>query len=791
MISVRGENAMKNITRLSGHSSIMKADRRRQGSILVFLIVLMVIFTTLGVGMVSMFGSSVLSVFSSNSVRRAGYLAESGLRYAISEVRKAAATGSTPEAALRNIDPASADPGYIGANGKWFNVFPGVARYQVRVYPYWSRTTVGTGPPAPAVTAVTATVSNSGFPPDLPDMPGTGYAIPGVGVVARLQVGQDLVGINNPVVISADRKTVTYNLAAAVTIPSGVTAYANLAFPTTNTLQTVTKGSAATPLALNINSIRAIPQKNGRFIDYTSGRLYTYQTARVVGATVRLEGINWGTICTACSTACPTACPTATFNPAGITDYYLVFSQAARLDATGDIAGGYIQTQKSLNDSITLGSLPQSLPNQTPQALTDEMSGFTNNNLGALDISKSFGNRVVVQGYIATGGTHAYWAAMQHLGEAGYYFPDPEQPERNIGWHVVPISDQISDNLRNVWMQYQNLSYDVQVKNGWDLNKDSGGSGIAFRWHERPDRQGQTPPGNDPYRYYQGYGITFVIYKNDSDGSNDMIPNSIKPGNNSLNKKLLLILWEQKVDDGGVPRKDWLAYALLGNPQGWWLPAWGRRFPTADPDQKVTGYQAWPDGRVNDNATIVVRVEDKVVTSGGVTTRYNDIKVFYGDASEYTFTLDPRTKDTVATNKERLRYYAKWLELGAGEGGILAAINPKWPTNWFGLSGATIANWYDSSTGPATDAYDYFSLTSSAPTGPYNTVTWVKNNSPAGGFSAVNLLPDNCTIRTTDFVLDSFPKGRKEIGLVGMGAITGADQTVAFDDFYIQMLGGL
>ena len=54
--------------------------RSRQGSILVFLIVLMVIFTSLGVGMVSMFGSSVLSAFATNSVRRAGYLAESGLR---------------------------------------------------------------------------------------------------------------------------------------------------------------------------------------------------------------------------------------------------------------------------------------------------------------------------------------------------------------------------------------------------------------------------------------------------------------------------------------------------------------------------------------------------------------------------------------------------------------------------------------------------------------------------------------------------------------------------------------
>jgi hypothetical protein len=50
-------------------------------------------------------------------------------------------------------------------------------------------------------------------------------------------------------------------------------------------------------------------------------------------------------------------------------------------------------------------------------------------------------------------------------------------------------------------------------------------------------------------------------------------------------------------------------------------------------------------------------------------------------------------------------------------------------------------------------------------------------------------LPDNSTIRTTDFVLDSFPTGRKEIGLVASGNIT-PSLTVAFDDFYMQILGG-
>ena len=214
-------------------------------------------------------------------------------------------------------------------------------------------------------------------------------------------------------------------------------------------------------------------------------------------------------------------------------------------------------------------------------------------------------------------------------------------------------------------MQYHNLSYDVQIKNGWDLNKISGGSGIAFRWHENPLFAGQVPPGNDPYRYYQGYGITFMLYWDRRGSSPDMIPNNIKPPGNDLKTKLLLVLWEQKVDTSGVPRKDWLAYALMGSCLLLASGHWGERHP-ADPDQKVTGYQVWPDGRVNDNATIVVRVEDNFVTSGGVTTRCNDIKVFYGDASEFTFANDSRTKDAVATNKQRARYYPKWLETGSG-----------------------------------------------------------------------------------------------------------------------------
>ena len=774
---------MKNCQQLSGCLSLVPAVRGQGGSVLIFLIVLMVIFAILGVGMLSMFGSSLLSAFSPNSARRANYLAESGLRYTVSEVRPA----TTQEATLTSIDDGS-------VAGKWFTVTPGVARFQVRVYPYWSKPDVAT-----ATTFINnAPVANSGFPPDLPGMPGTGYAIPGTGAsgVACLKVGTNYrIGINS-VVITADRKNVTYNLisnvkcgsfgsppspTSNVTVQTGD--YANLAFPTTTASQTVTKGSVATPLILNINAVTAIPEKNGEF--YTDGGVCAstcrYQTARVVGTNVQLEGINWSA-----------ADPTVTF-PAST---YLTFLQAARLDATGE----HQQTQRNRTDYLTIplpgggvGSEPGTSTagpptNQDPPALTDAGSGFTSD-LSALNLALS-GDRVVSQGYIATGGTHAYWAAFGHLGEAGYSFPDPEQTTCDIGYHAAPISTTISDNLRSMWMQYRHLNYDVQIKMGWDLNLNYANQGVTFRWHENPTCAAAVAavggcPSTDPYCCYEGYGLSFMRFNGKTTCSGDMIPNTIKPGaGNAEGGKLLLVLWQQKINAANVAAKDWLAYAQLGDPTNYQNPATERS--PADPDQKVTGNQGWPDGRLNDNASIVLRVEDATKTTGGVTTRYNYIKLFYGDASPNTFANDSRTLDAVATNKERARYYPKWRETDQ-PGGTEPLINPKWPSNQFGLNGATTkAYWYNNLT-----TYDYYTLASIAPTAPYNTVTLVYNSSPRTGFATWAPLTDGCTIRTTDFTLDAYPEGRKEIGLFAMGDLNaGAGTTVAFDDFYIQVLGG-
>jgi outer membrane protein assembly factor BamB/type II secretory pathway pseudopilin PulG len=59
------------------------------GNVLIYVVVVMLIFGILGVVMASLFTSSTASTVTRNDTRRAIYMAESGMRYAFSELRKA------------------------------------------------------------------------------------------------------------------------------------------------------------------------------------------------------------------------------------------------------------------------------------------------------------------------------------------------------------------------------------------------------------------------------------------------------------------------------------------------------------------------------------------------------------------------------------------------------------------------------------------------------------------------------------------------------------------------------
>jgi outer membrane protein assembly factor BamB len=71
--------------------AVLRSQRLRQtgaaGNVLIYIVVLMLIFGTLGVAMVSLFSTSTASTATRNDTRRAIYMAESGMRYANSELR--------------------------------------------------------------------------------------------------------------------------------------------------------------------------------------------------------------------------------------------------------------------------------------------------------------------------------------------------------------------------------------------------------------------------------------------------------------------------------------------------------------------------------------------------------------------------------------------------------------------------------------------------------------------------------------------------------------------------------
>ncbi len=69
-------------------SSDISVTFKQSGSVLVYLIVVILIFGILGVTMVSLFTTASTSSATPNDARRAYNLAESGTRYAFSELRE-------------------------------------------------------------------------------------------------------------------------------------------------------------------------------------------------------------------------------------------------------------------------------------------------------------------------------------------------------------------------------------------------------------------------------------------------------------------------------------------------------------------------------------------------------------------------------------------------------------------------------------------------------------------------------------------------------------------------------
>jgi len=659
---------------------------------MIFIIVAILIVASLGAAVATLFNTSSDSQARPNKVRRAYYLAESGLRYAFSEVRH----GTSQETVVSTLNQYTT------------TLDSGRESFSLALRPYWFKITGTSATAGAGSTSITASVPASGLPDDFALASGTRLLAP----------------FNDPITISSltvtSPNSVTFQLASPCVIQNGVQVDGLLVLPT-DTSQTVGNGTGS--LRLSLSSLTGLPARNGQF-NY-QGAEYTYRSASLDATPkVVLDKVSWE------------GGSSMTF-PSGAD---LVLRKNALVESTGAFTTNGQQTTVTRSDNVGLygSDVVEDLPPSNYKVLE---TGFTGNDLSSLDLSQS-GNIVRIGSYIATGGTHLYWASFTKLGDSSHRVHDPEEPSRYIGYHVTPLASETRDALYSIWQMYRQVNYDIQVKMGWYKDMQQAGSGISFRWHESP-----ASPG-----LYQGYGISFIRY---CSSCNDYIPNSIKPSGQA--GQLMLLLWEQKVVSG-VETKRWLAYALLGDPTNRW----------AARDPKVVGNQDSVDGYLNDDASILVRVGDKFASNGQ---RINTIRIYYSDASPY---YPGRTYDGIATNINRRRYSPEWVD---------ASLFPKWASNATDplSTGDPAATYWDGQS----NAYDYFTLLSPTPKLAASPVVLVKN--PAA--TDVILQSDQATLTTQDFTLSSFPSSRPELGLHAMGNLNDSDRVVAFDDMSIQVIG--
>jgi Tfp pilus assembly protein PilE len=482
---------------------------------------------------------------------------------------------------------------------------------------------------------------------------------------------------------------------------------------------------------------------------------------------------------------------TVTLATGSFLPYYNVISIG-----TVNSSDGLLQAKAQVQSSSTPGSpnyFPYGPPaNQTIMTNTmNDLTGFTSQ-----DMQDAANHPMVsIQAYVATGGTHLYWAAFTNTGT--YPITDGDNPGCTMGFHTARIHQNYANQLRQSWNIYSHVNYDTQVKAGWYQGFQAAVSGVNFRWQETANNSG----------LFQGYGLAFMRYTYSASGCGagyDYIPNSIKPP--GLANELLLVLWEQRVE-GGVEKRRWLAYVDLGTPALYPNPRAGN-------DLKVVGAQDDSDGLLSDDSLIMVRIKDTFVQGQ----RVNEINVFYGDASPYYDSL--RTPNSVATDITRQRMFPQWVQ---------PSLFPSWPSNTIGLFNYTDSGipyaidnfWvpYNSATTSPT-YYDYFTLESASakigpdpssptPTTPVlNPVKWIINPSYADTRTDTSTVPantdwvtllrydpvqvkwyDKATLRTYKFTLNAFPSWNLEVGLHAMGNLNDSTQIVAFDDFALQILG--
>ena len=222
---------------------------------MITLIVSMTVFAVLGVAMYSLFSTSRAGVAQPNDARRACYLAESGLRYALSEARN------------------SGIGTLLGYNNKTFQV-AGSPGFTLTINPpYFGIITGVTG------TVNTVTVNFAlGFPET--------FTIP---LGTTLKIGSnDPQIITSPLSITSGDTLVPFTLGGPIQLNGSTVSAAFNVHPDTS--QSINQGGN---LTLSISDMGGLPKDNGAFYSTGTGTIYRYSSATVPGAKVVLNNVTW------------------------------------------------------------------------------------------------------------------------------------------------------------------------------------------------------------------------------------------------------------------------------------------------------------------------------------------------------------------------------------------------------------------------------------------------------------------------------------------------------------------
>ena len=239
-------------------------------------------------------------------------------------------------------------------------------------------------------------------------------------------------------------------------------------------------------------------------------------------------------------------------------------------------------------------------------------------------------------------------------------------PTNQIGEYILPLDKNAEISAKWAATPADStphyLSYTIQVKHVWGDELAYAASGICFRWH----RETVTESNESKYA---GYGISFLRFDSSDNDTNDMIPDSMKPyfnGTKEQNDRLLIVLWEQYVQDSAEKRR-WIAYKDISKITG-----------TSDDSKMVKPGNGGPV----DLSTLMVRVHEKTVEGRKV----NDINVYYANPS----TAD-ETSDNLYNNTIRYRYNSTSIN-GQGHNRI-STDDVIWPVfdidTWTGCSGSS------------------------------------------------------------------------------------------------------